>query len=61
MNGASEGACVVTFGSLDEGDIAAGGLLDTDLTAQVEVGKWEKQSQDPVGGSLGRESGLVVR
>lgn len=61
MNGESEGACVVTFGSLDEGDIAADGLLDTYLTAQVEVGKWEGQSQDPVGDSLGRQSGLVVR
>lgn len=29
--------------------------------ACAEVGKWEKQSQDHVGGSLGRESGLVVR
>lgn len=62
VNVASEGACVVTFGPFVEvGDpAAADGLLDTFLTAQVEAGREEGRSQDPVVGSLRWGSGLVV-
>ncbi len=59
VNAAPEGACVVTFGPLEEVG-AADGLLDTFRAAQVEAGKEEGRSQDPVEGSLRWGSGLVV-
>ena len=52
-------ACVVTFGRLEEGK-AAGELLDTSPTAQVEAGRGEGQSQDPVEGKQKRGPGLAV-
>lgn len=56
VNVASEGACVVTFGPC-----AADGLLDAFLGAQVEAGREEVRSQDPVEDSLGLGFGLVVQ
>ena len=53
VNVALEGACVVTFGPLEEvGETAADGLLDTSLSAQVEAGREGGQSLDPVEDSL---------
>lgn len=61
VNAASVGACVVTFGLLEEeGDKAEFGLLDTCPTGRAEAGREEGQSQDPVEGSLRWGSGLVV-
>jgi len=53
--------CVVTSGPLVEEGKAAGGLLDTPLAGQVEAGRGERQSPDPVEGNLGLGPGLVVR
>lgn len=61
VNAASVGACVVTFGLLEEeGDKAEFGLLDTCPTGRAEAGREEGQSQDPAEGSLRWGSGLVV-
>ena len=61
VNAAPEEACVVTFGPAGEvGDTAADGLPDTSLTGQVEAGRGEGQSPDPVEDSLRQGSGLVV-
>lgn len=61
-NVASVGACVVTFGLLEEErGKAESGPPDTCLAGRVEAGKEGGQSQDPVEGSLRWGSGLVVR
>lgn len=61
VNAALEGSYVVTFGPFVKvEDTAADGLLDTFRTAQVEAGREEGRSQDPVEGSLRWRSGLVV-
>ena len=60
--GASEGACVVTFGPLEElAGLAADGHRDTFLFAQVEAGMEGGRSQDPVEGSLRQGTDLVVQ
>lgn len=57
VNVASVGeACLVTFGQVE----AAGELLDTSLTARVERGMREGQSQDPVKGKQREGSDQVV-
>lgn len=60
VNVAPEEASVVTFGPFEKmGDTAADLLRHTCLSSQVEAGREEGRSQDPVEGSL--RSGLVVQ
>lgn len=60
VDAAPEGACVETFGPLEDVEGTAAEILDTFLTVQVEAERVEGQSQDPVEGSLRWGSGLAV-